>query len=144
MDLTEPSMRKILITAAMFFAATPAFAQPADEPEPPLPSHRTIDAAAGAVDHFLGALMSLPIGDLAAAVDPYGRTPYGPGTTVRDLARRGNPYAEAEMHAAVRGAAQTAHVMTGAIARATPVLRRSLIEMERSLAAAIDEANSGR
>lgn len=137
-------MRSLLFAAALAVTALPAAAQPGaglDERIAAAVAHRGIDATASAVDRMVGAIMALPIGDLAAPLDPYGRTPYGPGTTVADLARRGDPRVSQRLHDTIQGAAQMAHALTDGMVRAAPAVRRSVQELERSLAGILAAAS---
>ena len=126
-------MRSFLF-AALALTAVPAHAQPAPEDQAAAAiAHRGIDMTAGAVDRLVGAIMALPVGDLAAPFDPYGRTPYGPGTTLGDMTGRGDPGADARMHESVRGAARMAHALTDGMVRAAPAVRQSVRQLEQSL-----------
>jgi hypothetical protein len=114
-----------------------------DEAGPPVIHPGQVRAMGGAMDRLLGAVMDLPIGGIAAAVDPYGRGGYHPGATVRDMATRDDPYAEARMRAGIRGATRGVGAMSQAIARMMPVLQRSLDEVGREIEGAMDEADLG-
>ena len=143
-------MRKFLITTAALIAVAPVAAQPPaydegwDEPEVAV----TVDPAdighmAQAMDRLLGAVMDLPIGGIAAALDPLGRGGVYPGDTVRDLATRDDPAAEARIRAGIRGAARGVGAMSEAFARMLPMLQRSFEEMSVSLREAIEEVEDG-
>lgn len=139
-------MRSLFAAGALILSAVPAAAQPGadiDERAAAAVAHRGIDMTAGAVDRVVGAIMALPIGDLAAPFDPYGRTPYGPGATVGDLTRRGDPAASERMHDAVRTGAQMAHALTDGMVRAAPAVRRSVEQLEQGLLGIIAAASAG-
>ncbi len=142
-------MRKFLIAAAALVAAAPVTAQPAydedwDDEEVAAPlDARQIGQMAQAMDRLVGAVMDLPVGGIAAAVDPLGRGGVYPGDTLRDLATRDDPAAEARIRAGIRGAARGVGVMSETFARMLPMLRRSFDEMSRSLEVAIDEVEDG-
>jgi hypothetical protein len=113
------------------------------EAGPPVLHPGQARAMAGAMDRLLGAVLDLPIGGIAAAVDPYGRGGYHPGATVRDMATRDDPYAEARMRAGIRGATRGVGAMSEALTRMMPVLQRSIDEVGREIAGAMDEADLG-
>lgn len=140
-------MRKLIIAGAALAAAAPALAQPGAyyddydaRYERPLDT-RDIGRVATAMDRMVGAILDLPVGGIAAAVDPLGRGGVHPRDTVRDLAERDDPYAEQRIRAGIRGTARGVGVMTESFARMLPVLRRSLDEMSRSFEDAMDEAD---
>ena len=139
-------MRKLIIAGAALFAAAPALAQPPvyDDDyevrdERPLDA-RDVGRMAIAMDRMVGAIMDLPVGGIAAAVDPLGRGGVHPRDTVRDLTERDDPYAEQRIRAGIRGTARGVGAMSESFARMLPVLRRSIDEMSRSVEAAMDEA----
>jgi hypothetical protein len=113
------------------------------EAGPPVLHPGQVRAMGGAMDRLLGAVLDLPIGGIAAAVDPYGRGGYHPGATVRDMATRDDPYAEARMRAGIRGATRGVGAMSEALTRMMPVLQRSIDEVGREIAGAMDEADLG-
>lgn len=164
-------MRKLLFIGAAILVAAPVIAQPAADdrayqaplPEamnddedwdsrdydrdergefaPPVVHPGQVRAMGGAMDRLLGAVMDLPIGGIAAAIDPYGRGGYHPRATVRDMATRDDPYAEARLRAGIRGATRGVGAMSHALARMMPVLERSIQEVEREVEAAMDQAD---
>jgi hypothetical protein len=112
-------------------------------PAPPILHPGQVQAMGGAIDRLLGAVMDLPIGGIAAALDPYGRSRHDPRTTVRDMATRDDPYAEARIRAGVRGATRGVGAMSQALARVMPELERSIDEVGREIEAAMDGADRG-
>ncbi len=114
-----------------------------DEDAPPVLHPGQVEAMGGAMDRLLGAIMNLPIGGIAAAVDPYNRGRIPPGATVRDMASRDDPYAEQRLRAGIRGATRGAGALSHALARMMPVLERSIEQVEREMEAAIDQADPG-
>ena len=117
--------------------------QDRDEAGPPVLHPGQVRAMGGAMDRLLGAVMDLPIGGIAAAVDPYGRGGYHPGATVRDMATRDDPYAEARMRAGIRGATRGVGAMSQALARVMPELERSIDQVGREIEAAMGEVDRG-
>jgi hypothetical protein len=109
----------------------------------PMLDQRQVQAMAGAMERLIGAVMDLPIGGIAAAVDPYGRGGYHPGATVRDMATRDDPYAEQRMRAGIRGAGRSVGVMSRALERVMPELERSLDQVGREIEAAMEESDLG-
>ncbi len=139
-------MRKLIIAGAALFAAAPVLAQPPvyDDDydvrdERPL-DRRDIGRMAGAMERMVGAILDLPVGGIAAAVDPLSRGGVHPRDTMRDLAERDDPYVEQRIRAGIRGTAHGVGAMSDSLARMLPVLRRSIDEMSRSVEDAIDEA----
>jgi len=158
-------MRKLLILGAALIVAVPAIAQPdyddrpapdedvayeeeweepAEPPAPVLPHPGEVREIAGAMDRLVGAVMDLPIGGIARAVDPYGASNVPPGATVRDMATRDDPYAEARIRGGIQGATRGVGAMSEALARAVPVLQRSFEQVSRDLERAMDEVDAGR
>lgn len=141
-------MRKLIIAGAALLAATPALAQPSsyDEDhdyeardERPLDA-RELGRMADAMDRMVGAILDLPVGGIAAAVDPLGRGGVRADDTMRDLAERDDPYAEQRIRAGIRGTARGVGAMSETLAQMMPMLRRSIDEMSRSFEAAMDDA----
>ncbi len=164
-------MRKLLILGAALIVAVPVIAQPRYEPRPApdqevvydedvaddevydepagppaavLPHPGEVREIAGAMDRLLAAVMDLPIGGIARAVDPYGTSNVPPGATVRDMATRDDPYAEQRIRAGIQGATRGVGAMSEALARAMPVLQRSFEQVSRDLERAMDEVDAGR
>ncbi len=115
-----------------------------DRVAPPVVHPGQVEAMGGAMDRLLGAVMSLPIGGIAAAIDPYNRGGIHPNATVRDMATRDDPFAEQRMRAGIRGATRGVGAMSQALARVMPVLERSIEQVEREMDAAMDQADIGR
>jgi hypothetical protein len=111
---------------------------------PPIVHPGQIEAMGGAMDRLLGAVLDLPIGGIANAVDPYNRGRIPPGATVGDMARRDDPYAEQRMRAGIRGATRGVGAMSQALARVMPELERSIAQVEREMEAAMDQADVRR
>ena len=148
-------MHKLWIaTLAAAALAAPAAAQPQpifdermdDEIVRAIPPAEEIEAMAPALDRSLGALLNVDVGPILDAADPYRRRPgYGrPGRTLGELGRRDDPYFEQRLRSSIYGATGDMARMTEAIAVAAPGLRRSLSELERSMAAAIDDYHRRR
>jgi hypothetical protein len=144
-------MRKLLITGALLLTAAPALAQPPASDDEWAPDEaemsvdpRAIHEMAQSMERLLGAVMDLPIGGIAAAVDPLGRSGYRPGDTVRDMATRDDPYAEERLRAGIAGSTRSFSAMSQALARMMPTLRRSMEEVRRSVEEAIEESDIGR
>jgi hypothetical protein len=142
-------MRKFVIAAAAAaIAAGPAVAQPdrydADidaRIAASIPTAGEVEALAPAIDRTTGALLDLDVGPIMDAADPYRRY-YGPrrGRTLRDIARRDDPWFEQRLRSSIYGTTIGIGRMMDAIAAATPAMHRSFIRMERDLARAISEA----
>jgi hypothetical protein len=115
-----------------------------DEVGPPVLHPGQVEAMGGAMDRLLGAIMNLPIGGIAEAIDPYNRGRIPPGATVRDMASRDDPYAEQRLRAGIRGATRGVGAMSQALARVMPELERSIEQVEREMEAAIGAADIRR
>ena len=148
-------MHKLLIAAvAAASLAAPAAAQPEpifdedmdDEIVRAIPPAEEIEAMAPALDRSLGALLNVDVGPLLDAADPYRRRPgYGhPGRTLGELGRRDDPNFDQRLRSSIYGATSDMAGMMAAVAVAAPALRRSLSELERSMAAAIEDYDRRR
>lgn len=132
-------MRLVLFAAALFFTAAPAAAQHDRAANSIRGAADAVGEAGPALERSADALLDLDIGPILDARDSWrdGRTRRH-HRTLREMARRDDPYFEQRLHASIRrGSAQMARAMS-AIAAAEPALRRSLIEMEANVRAAID------
>lgn len=144
-------MHKLLIAAAAAALAVPAVAQaPVVDPLEEeivrsLPDPGQVEAMAPVLDRSMGALMSLDVGPILDAADPYGRRPgYGaPGRTLRELGRRDDPYFEERMRSTIYGSTADMSRMMGAFAAAAPSLARSFRELERAMGTAIESYQRG-
>lgn len=142
-------MRTLLIVLAASAAiAAPAAAQgPVPGPEADrqlvesLPSSEDVEAIAPAIDRSVDAMLDLDVGPLMDAADPYARRPgYGrPGRTLRRMGRDRDPYFEQRLHRSIYGGTAQLGRMMDSLAVAAPALRRSLWEMQRGIAAAVDD-----
>lgn len=142
-------MNKLLIALAASAAiAVPAAAQgPVPGPEADativesLPSSEDVEAIAPAIDRSVGAMLDLDVGPLMDAADPYARRPgYGrPGRTLRRMGRARDPYFEQRLRGSIYGSTAQLGRMMDSLAVAAPAMRRSLFEMQRGIAAAVDD-----
>ncbi len=142
-------MNKLLIALAASAAiAAPAAAQgPVPGPEADayivdsLPSSEDVEAIAPAIDRSVGAMLDLDVGPLMDAADPYARRPgYGrPGRTLRRMGRARDPYFEQRLRGSIYGSTAQLGRMMDSLAVAAPAVRRSLFEMQRGIAAAVED-----
>jgi len=141
-------MHKLLIGAAVAALATPAAAQPqasAEEIEErivrAIPEPEQVEAMAPALDRLLGALLTIDVGPIIDAADPYRRgRDYGrPGRTLGALGSRDDPDFERRMRSSVYRATADMGRMLGSFETAAPALARSLVQMRDALGAAIDD-----
>jgi hypothetical protein len=131
-------MRLILLAAFSLTAAIPAAAQ-----APASPGDK-IAAMAPALDRATGAMLDLDVGPIIDAADPYRRDRYlRRHRTLRDIARRDDPYFEHRLRAQIYGTTAGMARIADAIAAAEPAMRRSLREMEREIDAAVRDARPG-
>ena len=108
------------------------------EPERgPLIDPREAAEMAQNMDRLVGAVMNLPIGGIVAAVNPEAALEYGPNATVRDMATRDDPDAEARIRGGIRASAAGAGAMSQALAQIMPVLERTMQQVERDMDAAM-------
>jgi hypothetical protein len=147
-------MRKLLIAVAAgaMFAANPALAQddpifddePYGEFEDALPPGEDIADMAPAIDGAAGALLDVDVGPMIDAVDPYRRHGWRGRRTLGDLARRDDPYFDLKLRDSIYGTTAELGRMMDAISAATPAMRRSLYELERSIDRAVHDYERGR
>lgn len=149
-------MHKLLIA----FAASAAFATSASAQEPlldaeaaadarlvaSLPSSVDVEEIAPAIDRSVDAFLNLDVGPLIDAADPYARHPgYGrPGRTLRRMGRARDPYFDARIRASIYGTTSELGRMMDSLAIAAPSIRRSMVEMQRGIAAAVDDYHHRR
>ena len=138
-------MRTLMITAVSLAVAAPALAQPYPYPPAPdedvvreLPSMHEIDAMGDVMERMVGAVMDMPIGGIVEAMEP-GRdlSEAERNRTVRDVATRDDPYAEARMRGSIDAITDNMGLMTEQLAVLIPVLSRSMIDLERRMEEAI-------
>lgn len=128
-------MRLILLALLPLGLAVPAAAQA------PVSPGDKVAAMAPAIDRATGAMLDLDVGPILDAADPYRRDRYlRRHRTLRDIARRDDPYFEHRLRGQIYGTTAAMARMVDAIAAAEPAMRRSLREMEREMGAAIDQA----
>ena len=140
-------MHKLLIAAAAAAFAAPALSQSPDDDRfeeqirRAIPPSEQIEAMAPAMDAMVGALLSVDVGPIMDAADPFRRRyDYGRrGRTLGELGRRDDPYFEERMRSSIYGTTADMGRMVDAVGAATPALARSLREVERAMAAAIDD-----
>jgi len=140
-------MVKLLMSAAAAaLLAGPAAAQPDPIFDAELdarvaasiPSSEEVEALAPAIDRMSGALLDLDVGPLMHAADPWRR--HRGRHTLRDIAGRDDPYFEHRLRGSIYGTTAGIGRMMDAIAVAAPAMRRSLSQMEREMALALDRA----
>lgn len=128
-------MRIHLVAAAAALSfAIPAAAQA------PVPRGEDVAAMAPAIDRAAGAMLELDVGPILDAADPWRRHPRAGRRTLGDLARRDDPYFDHRLRASIYGTTAAMANMLDAFAAAEPALRRSIVEMERGIDAAVRDA----
>ena len=141
-------MRKYLIALGFAVAAAPALAQGPDYDSGygeaiarAIPRGEQVEAMAPVLDRVLGGLLSLDVGPVLDAVDPYARRPgYGvPGRTLREMGRRDDPYFEDRLRSSVYGTTAEMGRMMDSMALAAPAIGRSLFELQRSIGVAVED-----
>jgi hypothetical protein len=141
-------LRKLILGAALAALAAPTLAQPPRHYDPRrdeivrvLPSPREVDRMGDAVARVADALMSVDVGPVADAVDPY--RPHRV-RTLGDLASRRDPYARERMHDEIADATAGLGAATREVAILTPVLRDTLLDATLRMEAAIRESRLRR
>jgi hypothetical protein len=146
-------MHKLLIATAAAAIAAPAVAQGPARADPleerivaAMPDPEEVEAMGPALDRVLGALLTVDVGPILDAVDPYRRHPgYGrPGRTLGALGSRDDPDFEGRLRSSVYGVTADMGRMMGAFATAAPALARSLREMQYAVDAAIEDYHHRR
>jgi hypothetical protein len=128
-------MRLILLALLPLTLAVPAAAQ-----RPASPGDK-VAAMAPALDRATGAMLDLDVGPILDAADPYGRGRYQRRhRTLRDIARRDDPYFEQRLRGQIYGTTAAMARMIDAFAAAEPALRRSVRDMEREIDLAVRDA----
>jgi hypothetical protein len=145
-------MRKLIIAASalapVLLAAAPAAAQPYPDPRDEeivraLPDPRQIEELGDTLGRVAEALMDVPIGPIADAIDPYRRGRHR-DETLGDVASRGDPYARERIRDQVGAASVGVGAAAEQLAVLTPVLRRSLDDATRRMEDAMSRRGRGR
>ena len=129
-------MRMILLATAAALAAAPAAAQA------PVPRGQEVAEMAPAIAGAADALLELDVGPLIDAADPWRRHPRAGRRTLGEIARRDDPYFDRRLRSQIYGTTAAIAGMMDAFAAAEPALRRSMVEMERNIDAAVRDARS--
>jgi len=96
--------------------------------------------------NMVGALLEVDVGPVMDAADPYARHPgYGrPGRSLGALGRSRDPWFDRRWRDALYGSTAEIGVMMDSFAAAAPALRRSMREVENSIAGAVYEYRARR
>ena len=136
-------MRKLIIAAGALAFAAPVLAQP---PHPrdsdivrDLPHPEEIEALGDTVARVADAIMDVPVGPIADAVDPHRRGRHR-NETLGDVASRDDPYARERIRDQLGAATVGLGAVMEEVAVVTPVLRRSLEDAARRM----EDAMAGR
>ena len=134
-------MRKLIIAASALAFAAPAAAQPHDPRDEEivraLPHPGEVEEIADTVGRVAEAILDVPIGPIADAVDPYRRRHHR-DETLGDVASRDDPYVRERIRDQVGAATVGLGVAIEELAVLTPVLRRSLEDATRRMEDAIE------
>ena len=131
-------MRYLLAAAFALIVAAPAVAQPRDlsaDIAASLPHPYDVEAAGDKIGAAVGAIVNIPIGDAVRAIDP--TAPVSRNSTIADVAGRGDPDFEGRLQDQVAGLSVKAADMVRQVAVMAPTLQRTLIDLQRSLDAAL-------
>ena len=138
-------MRKLILAPVAIVAASmiaaPALAQTHVDPRDrelieSLPHPYEVEEMGDRLGDALGAMVDVPVGGVINAIDPYARA--HPDTSIGDLARRDDPYFDEKLQDQVADISLKMADMVRGVAIAAPAFRRSLEELERSLAPLMD------
>jgi hypothetical protein len=134
-------MRKLILAASALAFAAPAAAQPYPDPRDEeivraLPHPGEIEAIGDTVGRVADAILDVPVGPIADAVDPYRRGRHR-NETLGDIAHRDDPYARERIRDEVGAATVGVAAAVSELAVLTPVLRRSLEDATRRMEEAI-------
>ena len=136
-------MRKLIIAASALAFAAPAFAQPHDPRDEEivraLPHPGEIEEIGDTVGRVAEAILDVPIGPIADAVDPYRRRHHR-DETLGDIAGRDDPYVRERVRDQVGAATVGLGAAIEQLAVITPVLRRSLEDATRRMEDAIEDS----
>lgn len=129
-------MRNLIIGVGLLALAAPAVAQsdPRDRDEEirrSLPPPGEIEEMGDRMGRVADAIMDVPVGPIADAVDPRRR--HRPGETLGDMASRGDPYARERVRDDIARATYGVTAAMEQFAVVTPVLRRSLEDAVRRI-----------
>ena len=135
-------MRKLIIAASILACAAPVAAQSYPDPRDDdivraLPHPGEVEELGDTVGRVADAIMDVPVGPIADAVDPYRRGRHR-DETLGDIARRDDPYARERMRDEIGAATVGLSAALEQIAIVTPALRRSLEDATRRMEDAID------
>ncbi|HEY0086022.1 MAG TPA: hypothetical protein VGB65_08945 [Allosphingosinicella sp.] len=135
-------MRKLIIAASILACAAPVAAQSYPDPRDDdivraLPHPGEVEELGDTVGRVADAIMDVPVGPIADAVDPYRRGRHR-DETLGDIARRDDPYAHERMRDEIGAATVGLSAALEQIAIVTPALRRSLEDATRRMEDAID------
>ena len=135
-------MRAVLILLPALLAASPALAQPypASGPAPVLPPVLSDPAMADQLGRVAGAvthsLMSLPVGELEAAIEGRPATRADRARTVRDSI--GDPYVEQRVTEQAAASGRTIQAASQALAHSLPAILQAIegatADIERAVA----------
>ncbi|HEX8585368.1 MAG TPA: hypothetical protein VF680_13290 [Allosphingosinicella sp.] len=135
-------MRKLIIATSILACAAPVAAQSYpdrgdDDIVRALPHPGEVEELGDTVGRVADAIMDVPVGPIADAVDPYRRGRHR-DETLGDIARRDDPYARERMRDEIGAATVGLSAALEQIAIVTPALRRSLEDATRRMEDAID------
>lgn len=142
-------MRKLIVAASAIALAAPAMGQPRPDPRDEeirhqLPPPGEIEEIGERLGDVADALMDVPIGPIADAIDPERRRYRDRDETLGDLATRRDPYARERMRDEIDAVSVGLGAAVEQMAVLTPVLRRSLEEAIRRMEDAIDTPRRDR
>lgn len=128
------------VAAVALAGPAAAFDPPGRDPARGLPTSRDVEAVAPVLDRMVGAMMSLDVGPVMDAADPYARNPYygSRGRTLGNLGRSRDPYFDARIRNSIYGSTAQMGRMMDAFRVAMPGMQRALGEAQRGIADAID------
>jgi hypothetical protein len=131
-------MRSSLALLPLSFCATPALAQPAPNPIPPvLTDPATVHRVTDAMQSLSQALLDIRVGGIQAALQGRAPTPGERELTVGDLARRDDPDFDRRLHQNIEAARprieQSVRAFNQAVPEVTEDLQRARESLERAM-----------
>lgn len=145
-------MRKLIIAASVLapalLAAAPAAAQPRYDPRDEeivrsLPHPGEVEELGDTLGRVAEAILDVPIGPIADAVDPMRRGRHR-DETLGDIASRDDPYVRERLRDQVGAATIGVSAAIEQLAVVTPALRRSLEDATRRIEDAMDRRGGYR
>jgi hypothetical protein len=144
-------MRNLILAAGLLAPlalASPSAAQPRPDPRDEevvrsLPDPREIEEMGDTLGRVAEAILDIPVGRIADAVDPQRRGRHR-NETLGDLASRDDPHARERIRSQVGAATVGLGAMVEELAVLAPVMRRTLEDAARRMEDAVEDRRRAR